>query len=453
MNILLINSPFCTPTSLPYSIINIYSFLKNNLKDDKIDILDLNLKFHDLEFSNYKEFLKTNQDLTQYKIEIKEFLKNSKEIYKENNKKIVENKTPKHFNKFIKEILNHKPDIVAFSLVYSSQCFYTHSIIKRLKKHNIKTIIGGPAINKKLKDTADKTLNNELELLYEIKGKKIPDKKINFNKILDYSYLIDNNYFTKFPIAPIKTSNTCYYKLCAFCTHPIDSYYLEYPLEHLEESIKNSNISHFFIIDDMIHKKRLLEIAKFMKKHNKRWMCQLKPTKDLDLQTLKTLKDSGLDIITWGVESGNDRILRLMRKGTNTDEIKKVLKDSKQVKIKNVLFIMFGFPTETKDEFLQTIDFLKNNKKNIYLISTSIFGLQKESHIYKNPKLYNITKITETKRTILEPKISYKTSKGLSDKQVKQLQKDYKKTLESINNYPKPMNFFKEHMFFYNIDN
>ena len=61
----------------------------------------------------------------------------------------------------------------------------------------------------------------------------------------------------------------------------------------------------------------------------------------------------------WGVESGNDRVLELINKGTNVKDIEKVLEDSHNVGIKNIAYILFGFPTEIKEEFLDTIEFLK----------------------------------------------------------------------------------------------
>ena len=120
------------------------------------------------------------------------------------------------------------------------------------------------------------------------------------------------------------------------------------------------------------------------------------------------------------------------------------------IMIKNTVYMMLGFPTETKEEFLETIDFLKNNEKNIDLVSFSVFGLQKDTCIYRNPEKFGIKKIMEEERTVLNPNISYEldeTSKGLSQKDANNLRDRYQKTFEKINKYPKNMNFFREHMF------
>jgi len=289
-------------------------------------------------------------------------------------------------------------------------------------------------------------LANELELLGYVINKNVDHNNIIFNDYVDFSVFKKDDYFINKPVIPLRTSTSCYYKQCAFCTHHQSSHYYEFSIDHIRKTIEGSGAGHFFLIDDMIHKKRLLEIAKSIGSLGVSWTCQLKPTRDLDKGTLEILHNSGLKMIIWGVESGSDRVLGLMRKGTNVKDISKVLSDSKDVGIKNVVYIMFGFPTETKSEFLETIGFLKENKENIDLVSTSIFGLQKGTPVYNNKEDFGITKIKETKRTILDPRISYEVGSGLGSEEARRLRKQYKKTIESINKYPKIMNYFREHM-------
>jgi len=354
---------------------------------------------------------------------------------------VINNEKPGQLNDLIKKIKDKKPDIVAFSIVYSSQAFYAYALIKELK--GIITIVGGPSVNEKLENISTIKLNNEIELLNYIK--KTEKFKLEFP--LDFSIYNLNEYFTPRPIIPLKTTSTCYYKQCTFCTHFSKTPYYEFPLDKIKETIIKSKQKYFFLIDDMIPTKRLLELAATLKPLNIFWTCQLRPTKDLTYETLKKLRESGLTMLMLGIESGNQRILNLINKGTNKEDIAKVLEDSHNAWIKNIAYMLFGFPTETKDEFLETIEFLKDNEKNIDLVSTSIFGLQKGTVIYNNPEKFGITEITEEPRTILGPKLSYKVKSGLTQKQAKELRQNYKRTIEKINKYPHEMNFFREHMF------
>jgi radical SAM superfamily enzyme YgiQ (UPF0313 family) len=448
--ILLIYPPFCTPASPPYSITNIYSFLKNNLsKSYSMDVIDLNLFFHISKFKRYQEYykaLKNNYNRKEYDKITKEYKNLSGKTYSENNWNVVHGKNPELLDEMLRQILDHKPDIVAFSIVYSSQAFCAYALIKELKKKGIKTVIGGPCVNEKLIEVADSSLRNELELLEYIKGEKVDHNKLNFKTIPDFSIYPLEDYFVPEIVIPIRTSAGCYYKQCTFCTHHSNVNYFEFPLENIKQTIIKSKQKHFFIIDDMISKKRLIEIAEMIRPLNVSWTCQLRPTKDLDYQTLKTLRESGLKVLMWGVESASDRILKLIKKGTNIKDIKQVLNDSHKAGIKNILYIIFGFPTETKEEFLETINFMKENSESIDLISTSIFGLQKGTYIYEHPEEFSIKEIQEEERTVLEPKISYEVSKGLTQKQANALRRTYKPIIEKINKYPKTMNFFREHM-------
>jgi len=364
-----------------------------------------------------------------------------------NNKKILQGQKPEYFNELLKKINQEKADIIAFSIVYSSQAHYGYALLKELKNTSkAKIILGGPAVNSKLTALADKYLKNEVELLEYIEEKKIPHEKLTFNYAIDFTQYNLKAYFTPNPVLPIRTSSTCYYKQCTFCDHYNKVPYYEYTLENIEKTLKQNIAKHYFLIDDMIPPRRLLELSKLFKKYEIKFACQLKPTKQFGEKTLQTLSDNGLKMVIWGVESGNQRILDLMKKGTNVQDVNQVLIDAHNSGIKNVLYIMFGFPTETKTEFLDTIQFLKNNNKNIDLISTATFGLQTGTPIYKKPSAFGINNITEKERTLLDKKISYTVETGLSQKEASKLAQNHKKTIENINKYPKSMNFFRGHM-------
>ncbi|MDP2749523.1 MAG: B12-binding domain-containing radical SAM protein [Nanoarchaeota archaeon] len=451
--ILLVHPPFCTPASPSYALSNLYSRLRENCSSKAFEIkaLDLNIEFHEKkypEFQRYaKNFLK-NYNPEEYNLKTKEFFSHTKEDYAKSNKDVVKGLKPNLFDEMLSIILACKPDFVAFSVIYASQAFYTYALLGELKKRNIFTIIGGPAVNELLKKTADKTMESEFEMLEffkDVSQKQDGSACLNAT-VPDFSIWDEKKYFTPEIVIPVKTSTSCYYKQCAFCSHYSSREYAEYSLEEIEALVKIRKNGLVFIVDDMIKKERLVEISKIFAKCKIAWTCQLKPTKEFDAATLKTLSDSGLKMIIWGVESGSDRILKLMNKGTNIKDIKEVLSESKKAGIVNCCYILLGFPTETEEGFMQTIDFIKDRSEDIDLILTSVFGLQKNTPVYNNPSKFGITKIAESERTILDNKITYETERGLSNFEAKKLRQKYKKSLEKLNKYPKSMNFFREHM-------
>ena len=215
----------------------------------------------------------------------------------------------------------------------------------------------------------------------------------------------------------------------------------------IKETIIRSQQKHFFLIDDMIPSQRLLQIAAMLKPLQIKWACQLRPTKDFDHSLLKQLHDAGLSVVYWGVESGNDRILQLMKKGTNTADVAAVLAASHAAGIKNMAYVLLGMPSETETEISDTAHFLKDNGDNLDLLCISIFGLHKGTPIYNNPEAFGITQITEKERTVLAPKISYTIQNGLTHEEVLSLKKKYRNIFTQINKYPASMAFFREYMF------
>ncbi len=430
MKLLLIYPPFCTPSTMPYSIAYLKSFVKSHL-DIEVKCLDLNAKFNKLRFE--EAYLNKDFEL---------FDKLSRDVYKKNNKLVINNETPELFEEMIALIEDEAPDYVAFSLVYNSQCFYSQALVERLNK-KYKILVGGPAVHHNLLKNST-FLCNEKELLRFFDDKIVPSEDF---VVPDFSDFESKDYLTKELVYPLRTSVSCYYKQCAFCTHHFSQQYKEVPLELIKETILKHDIKNLYFFDDMISKKRLLELADLLKELKVRWWCQLKPTKDL-LGIFEKLHDSGLRSVSWGIESGNQRILDLMKKGTKLEVISEVLKESHEAGIINLTYFILGFPTETKEELFDTIKFIEENKESIDLVSTSLFGLQRGSKVYLNPEEYGIDEIIEKKRTLLDDRILYKVKSGLQQSEVRLLRKKLEHKLHIADRIPRVYNFFKEQTIF-----
>ncbi len=189
--------------------------------------------------------------------------------------------------------------------------------------------------------------------------------------------------------------------------------------------------------------KRLKELADGLKNQNTKWWIQTKPVKAI-IPILKEAADSGLRCISWGIESGSQDILDKINKGTKVEDISEVLTESKKNDIRNVAYVMFGFPSETKEQFIETIELLKKNDENIDIVSTTIFGLQEGSYVYDHPEEFKISKINREERTLLPPKISYDVIEGMNTKQATRLKDKYSKTLKKFNKMPPAFNIYKE---------
>ncbi len=450
MKLLFIYPPFCAPTIPPYSISYLKNFIHNNLQID-VKCLDLNAKFHALTFPHYYQQLKLKPDLISYGNLLQEFENEAREVYARNHKKVIAGKEPELLAPMLKLITDEKPDYVAFSFVYNSQVFYGKALLDELQGRGIKCIVGGPAMHTQLQRHLH--LKNEVELIQYLATQQSGIQKYegdayNCDTIPDFSDYNDKDYLSLQRIIPLKTSSTCFYKQCTFCTHYADVPYLEFNLDDIKETILRSGAKHICFIDDMISRERLLAIASMIKPLKVTWWCQLRPTRDIRGH-FQQLYDSGLRSIAWGVESASQRILDLMKKGTKAEDIPTILKESHTAGIKNMVYVMFGFPSETKEEFLNTIKFLQANATSIDLVSSSVFGLQKRSAIYKNPQQFGIEARLH-QRTILDEKITYVSKIGLQNQQAKDLRKKYKLTLRKINKVPQVFDYCKEQILVFN---
>jgi hypothetical protein len=426
MKLLLLYPPFCTPTIVSYSISYLKSFLLAN-GFSETSCLDLNALFHKKAFSKYY----TQIGKESFANLFTRFHADSKDIYSTINKQVVSGSLPVYGDVLFAAIKRERPTHIAFSIVYSSQVFYASALIDMITaKLGIPVIVGGPAVSELLKKKAI-YLSNEYSLV-DYLGKRA---SIAFYPP-DYSSYCPSDYLSEKIVYPVKSSSGCYHGQCTFCTHPQLNLYHEHPLVFPRGD-------YFCFIDSMISTGRLLKIGDEMKKKNAKWWVQLRPTRDL-LSHLDRLASCGMRSVAWGVESGSQEIIKRMKKGTLSNDIEQVLKKAKEAGIINTVFIMFGFPGETKEDFIQTIEFLKRNADYIDLVSTSIFGLQKGSDIYLNPEKYGVHNIQDKKRTLLDASLSFRVSNGLSTHDAAALRKRFKKTIEKINKIPKIYNYVKE---------
>ena len=111
--------------------------------------------------------------------------------------------------------------------------------------------------------------------------------------------------------------------------------------------------------------------------------------------------------------------------------------------LKNIVFIMFGFPGENKETFQDTMKFLEKNADNLDIVSASVFGLQKGSYVYENPDLFGVYDIC-VKKSSLGESTNYKVKHGLDENSSKMMKDALLKKIREINKHPKIFCLLKE---------
>ena len=173
--------------------------------------------------------------------------------------------------------------------------------------------------------------------------------------------------YKSLPLAPIITTRGCPYS-CIYCSAPITAgKRMRYRdpvkvVDGIEMLIKKYGVKEIQIEDDNFTLKRRHTVAiceEIIKRKIKiDWSLPNGVRIDkLDPDLLRLMKKSGCYQMSLGIESASQRVLDLIKKRLNKNLVRTVVSEIKKAGIQPVGFFMIGFPTETKEEIKETIDF------------------------------------------------------------------------------------------------
>ncbi|MBZ0158067.1 MAG: hopanoid biosynthesis associated radical SAM protein HpnJ [Alphaproteobacteria bacterium] len=116
-------------------------------------------------------------------------------------------------------------------------------------------------------------------------------------------------------------------------------------------------VKEFFLDDDTFtdNPPRAVEIARRFKKLGITWSCNARA--NVAREVLRELKEGGLRLLTVGIESGNQKILNTIKKGTRIEQIRTFVKEAKETGILLHAAFILGLPGETPETIEETIRF------------------------------------------------------------------------------------------------
>jgi len=187
------------------------------------------------------------------------------------------------------------------------------------------------------------------------------------------------------PAITMLTSRGCPFN-CIYCSKPVFGSFLRTrsPESILEEIFflkKSYNIKEIIFYDDTftLNRQRIIDLCRLLIQENLKinWKCETRVNL-VDEELLKIMKKAGCYLISYGLESGNQRILDVLKKGINLKEIKKAVQLTHEVEIETLGYFMLGIPGETEKEIEQTIDLAKKLKLDYaqFSIATAYSGTE-----------------------------------------------------------------------------
>ena len=178
----------------------------------------------------------------------------------------------------------------------------------------------------------------------------------------------------KGPFTFIVTSRGCPAG-CTYCIKHVSYQYatrLRSPKLIMEELwyLKKLGIHNIHMYADLftVNRDQVVELCKMIIEENIgiKWTCNSR-VDFVDEEMLALMGKAGCRLISWGIESGNEQILKHARKGAYPDKAERALRWAKQAGIMNWGYFIIGLPGETEETIRQTIDFAKKLPLDIAL--------------------------------------------------------------------------------------
>ena len=168
------------------------------------------------------------------------------------------------------------------------------------------------------------------------------------------------------------SSRGCPYH-CIFCLWPNTLYghkcrmrSAENVVAEIGEAVKKYGIDEIYFDDDSfaLNRKRVLKICELIKEHNLkvRWIAQCRVNSIQDEEMAKKMREAGCHYIRFGVESGSQKMLKIMKKGMTLNQVEEAFRVCRKVGIKTQAFFLFGTPGETWQTINESIEFAKKIK-------------------------------------------------------------------------------------------
>lgn len=168
---------------------------------------------------------------------------------------------------------------------------------------------------------------------------------------------------------------------CVFCSKAVHGRIIRFRspeniIKEVDFLIKEYDIKDINFLDDTIaiNKERLLKFCSLIKERgiDITWKCQARVT-DMDKEKLEAMKNAGCYFIGYGVESGNENILRIINKGITLDAARKAVKLTKEVGIEAICSnFIIGHPGDTKKTIEDTINFAIELDTDFIFLATMI---------------------------------------------------------------------------------
>ena len=221
----------------------------------------------------------------------------------------------------------------------------------------------------------------------------------------DFDGLPLDTYFAPQLVLPYDPTRGCYWGKCTFCHYGLaevgTAAYRERELsgivEHLRVLSEKHDTRYFYFSQDSVAPKTIVKLSQAIIDAGLdiRWATDLKPEKYLTQERADILRKAGAVACALGVESGSDRVLKLIDKGAPVAVVSTVVDHLATAGIAAEAMCFTDFPTETHEEAVATLDFLGERRDRLAVYIVGEFGLTHGSLVAQSPAQFGIRETWE----------------------------------------------------------
>ncbi len=196
----------------------------------------------------------------------------------------------------------------------------------------------------------------------------------------------------------------CYWGKCTFCDISLDYIKLYEPVaaaticDRMEEIIAQTGENGFHFVDEAappaLMRAVALEILR--RKLSVSWWTNIRFEKSFTADLCLLLKASGCIAVSGGLEVASDRLLQLIEKGITVAQVAKVNRNFTDAGIMVHAYLMYGFPTQTAQETIDSLEMVRQMFKTGVLQSAfwHKFAMTAHSPVGLDPGKYSVIKET-----------------------------------------------------------
>ena len=201
----------------------------------------------------------------------------------------------------------------------------------------------------------------------------------------------------------LTVAHGCYWKKCSFCDVSLD-YISRYEtasasllVDRIEQIVAETGQTGFHFVDEAAPPKILKALAEELIRRNVTisWWGNIRFEKTFTPELAELLAQSGCIAMSGGLEVASDRLLDLMQKGVSVEQVAHVTKSFSDVGILVHAYLMYGFPTQTVQETVDSLEYVRQLFETGCIQSGFFhrFTCTVHSPVGKNPEAYGVTLI------------------------------------------------------------